>query len=189
MDEEDEMDPEVQRRELELIHNQNLALTRALPLSHKSLHLYVKTRVNDVSPSIECVLGSCQLRDRHRCSVYLCDQQRGRGCVSEASDGREAAGGGEGRGLLHHGRSAERVRRVHRGSVLRDELAGWRRWCVVACSAALWKGTRRLSARSGLPEGVQGGDRRESRRADAGDRWTEGGDEAVRETGGHCEHC
>ena len=48
MDEEDEMDPEVQRRELELIHNQNLALTRALPLSHKSLHLYVKTRVNDV---------------------------------------------------------------------------------------------------------------------------------------------
>ena len=45
----DEMAPEAQQHALDMIHRRNLALTQAIPLRKRGLHLYLPVTINNVA--------------------------------------------------------------------------------------------------------------------------------------------
>ena len=121
----DEMAPEAQQHALDMIHRRNLALTQALPLRKRSLHLYLPVTINNVPASLPSLSSDArELRRGHRAAVDGHHQQSRRGGLAASRDQRVHPAHAAGRGRVDHRRRAERVRRVHRGTVLRDQRDG-----------------------------------------------------------------
>ena len=109
-DEMDEMAPEAQQHALDMIHRRNLALTQALPLRKRGLHLYLPVTINNVaffafvdSPDAR------ELRCGYRSSVDRYHEQGRRGCVAASCDQRGHSANAAGSGRVDYGRRVECV--------------------------------------------------------------------------------